>query len=287
MNKAADNKLEELETDLLLEAIFRYYGYDFRGYEPGIVRLRIREAMMASRIPTISRFQDRVLHEPAFLERFVQTFSGPEVAMFSDAGFYRSFRTTVIPLLKTYPFARIWYAGCSTGQGVYSMAIVLREEGIGARCRIYATDLSEQAIRDARRGAYPASLFDAYSANYSQSGGAKSFSDYCKRARNRMLMDPSLKTNIVFSEHNLATDGSFNEFQLIVFREALGSLNHTLRARVDRLIYDSLSRLGILALNAGESLDSMPHEASYRLMDKESGLFQKVHATALPQACHS
>jgi chemotaxis protein methyltransferase CheR len=287
MNKVGNNKLEELETDLLLEAIFRYYGYDFRVYEPGAVRRRIREAMMASRISTISRFQEKVLREPAFLERFLQTFSAPEVAMFSDSGFYRSFRSTVIPLLKTYPFVRIWYAGCSTGQGVYSIAIVLREEGIGARCRIYATDLSERAIQDARRGAYPASLLDAYSANYSQSGGAESFSGYCKRTRNRIVINPSLKTNIVFSEHNLATDGSFNEFQLIVFREGLGGLNHTLRARVDGLIYDSLSRFGILALNAGESLESMPHEASYRLMDKESGLYQKVLASARTQACHN
>jgi len=286
MNKAANSKLEELETDLLLEAIFRYYGYDFRGYEPATVRRRVREVMMASRVSTISRFQEKVLHEPAFLKRFLQAFAATGPEMFSESGFYQSFRTTVIPLLKTYPFVRIWYAGCSTGQGVYSMGIVLREEGLGPRCRIYATDLSEEAIRGARKGSYPASLFDAYSANYSQSGGQRSLSEYCRTARNRMIMDPSLRANVVFSEHNLATDGSFNEFQLIVFRELLGSLNHALRARVDALIYDSLSRLGILALNAGESLEAMPHEASYRLMDGQSGLYQKVLASAVPQACH-
>ncbi len=282
-DRETNTKLEELETELLLEALLRYYGYDFRDYEPGAVRRRIRESMLAGRISTISRFQDRLLHQPAFLERFLRGFSSTGLSMFSEPGFYRAFRMRVVPQLRTYPFIRIWHAGCSTGEGVYSMAILLQEEGLYQRSRIYATDLSEEVVRQARVGSFHSSGVNQYAADYQKSGGTGSLSDYFRKKRNRLLIEPALKRNIVFSEHNLATDGSFNEFQVIVCRNVLGSFNQRLRDRVDSLIYDSLSRFGVLALDPTDSLETMPSEDHYVLLDEENRLYQKHSSSVIPR----
>jgi chemotaxis protein methyltransferase CheR len=281
-DKHVGTKLEELETDLLLEAVLRYYGYDFRDYELSAVRRRIREGMLAGRVATISRFQEKVLHEPAFLERFLRSFARTGLSIFSDPGFYLAFRAKVIPQLRTYPFVRIWHAGCSTGEDVYSLAILLEEEDLYQRTRIYATDLSDEAVRQARRGSFVNSAANEYAANYQKAGGQRSFSDYFTKRGNRLLIEPSLKKNIVFSEHNLATDGSFNEFQVIVCRDVLGNFNQRLRERVDRLIYDSLSRFGVLALGAAESLEALPYQDSYALLDEESRLYQKHGCSVIP-----
>lgn len=277
-----NSKLEDLEIELLLEAVLRCYGYDFRDYEPGAVRRRIREGMLAGRVSTISRFQEKVLHEPAFLERFLRGFSSSSLSMFSDPGFYNSFRAKVVPQLKTYPFVRIWHVGCSTGEEVYSMAILLEEEGIYQRTRIYATDLSEEAVRQARTGAIPLRALDEYADNYLKAGGKRSFSDYFKKKGKRLLVEQSLKKNIVFSEHNLATDGSFNEFQVIVCRDVLSDFNLRLRQRVDTLIYESLSRFGFLILGQSESLQSMPYEDHYSLLDEGTHVYQKNGSTVIP-----
>ena len=282
-NRETNTKLEELETDLLLEALLRYYGYDFLDYEPGLIRRRIRESMLAGRISTISRFQDKLLHQPAFLERFLRGFSSTSLSMFSDPGFYRAFRMRVVPQLRTYPFIRIWHAGCSTGEDVYSMAILLQEEGLYQRSRIYATDLSEEVVRQARIGSFRSSGADQDAADYKRAGGTRSLSDYFKKKGNRLLIEPALKRHIVFSEHNLATDGSFNEFQVIVCRDVLGSFNHRLRERVDSLIYDSLSRFGVLALDPTDSLETMPYEDHYVLLDEESRLYQKHGSNVIPR----
>ena len=275
IDKHIVSKLEQLETDLLLEAVFRYYGYDFRDYEPSAVRRRIREAMLAARVPTISRFQDKVLREPAFLERFLRAFSRTGLSMFCEPGFYHVFRTKVVPLLRTYPFVRIWLAGCSTGEEVYSLAILLHEESMDQRTRIYATDLSEEVVKEAHTGSFRASEMNAFAENYLKAGGKRSMSEYLRKKGRRLLIDPSLKRNIVFSEHNLATDGSFNEFQVIVCRDVLGNFNHKLRERAGRLIYDSLSRFGVLALGAKESPEELPYEDHYALLDGQACLYQK------------
>jgi len=274
-NKDTDTKLEELETDLLLEAVFRRYGYDFRDFEAGVVRQRIREGMLAGRVSTISKFQDKLLHQPALLERFLRGFSSTGLSMFSDPGFYRAFRKKVVPRLRTYPFVRIWHTGCSTGEDVYSMAILLQEEGLYQRTRIYATDLSEEVVRQATTGSFRLSCADQYAAAYKESGGTGSLFEYLKKKGNRLVVDSVLKRNIVFSEHNLAVDGSFNEFQVIICRGVLGSFNQKLKERVGRLIYESLSRFGVLALGTGESLEAMPYEDQYVLMDEESRVYQR------------
>lgn len=274
-DKHTDSKLEEMETELLLEAVFRYYGYDFRDYEPIAVRRRIREGMLAARVSTVSRFQERVLHEPAFLARFLRSFARTGLSMFCDPGFYRTFRTKVVPQLRTYPFVRIWHAGCSTGEEVYSLAILLQEENLNTRTRIYATDLSEEVVTQARIGRFRTSAADEFADNYVKAGGTRSLSGYFKKKGDRLLIEPSLKKNIVFSEHNLATDGSFNEFQVIICRDVLGNFNHRLRTRVGQLIYDSLSRFGVVVLGAKESLDGLPYEDHYARLDGEGCLYQK------------
>ena len=281
--RETNSRLEELETDLLLEALFRYYGYDFRDYEPGAVKRRIRESMLAARISTISRFQEKLLHQPPVLERFLRGFSSTGLSIFSDPGFYRAFRMKVVPQLRTYPFIRIWHAGCSTGEDVYSMAILLHEEGLYQRSRIYATDLSEDVVKQARTGGFRSLAADQYSADYKNAGGARSLSEYFRKKGNRLLIEPALKRNIVFSEHNLATDGSFNEFQVIVCRGILWNFNHRLRQRVDKLIYDSLSRFGVLALGREETLETMPYEDHYALLDEESRLYQKHGTNVSPR----
>ena len=279
--KEKNSKLEDLEIDLLLEAVNRYYGYDFHDYEPGLVKRRILEGMLAGRVSTISRFQEKVLHQPAVMERFLRSFSSSGNHLFSGVEFYRTFRTKVVPNLRTYPFIRIWHVGCSTGEDVYSMAILLHEEGLYQRSRIYATDLSEDVIRQARIGSFDPTLAGQSSADYREAGGSWSLGKYFKEKRNRLVIDSALKKNIVFSQHNPATDGSFNEFQVIVCRDVLSSFNHTLRERVNSLIYESLSRLGVLALGPTESLDSLMYQDHYVLLDEESRLYQKQRSVAV------
>jgi chemotaxis protein methyltransferase CheR len=280
-SEGEENRLESIESDLLLEAVYRYYGYDFRDYEPSAVRRRIREAMLAGRVSTISRFQEKLLHEPAVLSRFLRAFSSTGLTLFSDSAFFREFRSKVIPNLRTYPFIRIWHAGCSTGEDVYSMAILLKEEGLYGRARIYATDLSDIALKQARIGSYPASAIKQTVEDYRGAGGAASLSDHFKKRGNRLVVDPLLKKNIVFSEHNLATDGSFNEFQVIVFRNMLGMFNYRLKERVGKLINESLSRFGILALGRTESFDCMPFGYRYELINEDGGLYQKLGSSEI------
>jgi chemotaxis protein methyltransferase CheR len=276
-----ENKLESLETDLLLEAVYRYYGYDFRNYEPSAVHRRIRETMLACRISTVSRFQEKLLHEPVLMSRFLRAFSSTGLTLFSDPNFFKAFRSNVVPKLRTYAFIRVWHAGCSTGEDVYSMAILLKEEGLYARSRIYATDLSEIALKQARVGSYRASAIEQCARDYQDAGGAVSLSDYFKKRGNRLVIDPLLRKNIVFSEHNLATDGSLNEFQVIVCRNMLGMFNHTLRERVGNLINESLGRFGILALGRTQSFDWMPLGFRYELINEDGGLYQKLGSTGI------
>ena len=280
-SESVESKLDSIETDLLLEAVYRYYGYDFRDYEPSAVRQRIREAMLAGRVSTISRFQEKLLHEPAVLRRFLRAFSITGLTLFSDPNFFTEFRSKVVPKLRTYPFIRIWHAGCSTGEDVYSMAILLKEEGLYARSRIYATDLSEIALKQARTGSYPSPAVDQSVADYRGAGGAGSLSDYFKKRGNRLVVDPLLRKNIVFSEHNLSTDGSFNEFQVIVCRNMLGMFNYRLRERVGKLINESLSRFGILALGRAESFDWMPFGCRYEPINEDGGLYQKLGSSEI------
>ncbi len=268
--------LEDVEIELLLEGLYRAYGFDFREYSRASLKRRILELMSAEKLGTVSAFQDRVLHDAACLERLLLGLSVHATAMFRDPSFYSTFRRQVVPLLRTYPTVQIWIAGCSTGEEVYSLAILLKEERLYERSRIYATDISRAVLRKARDGIFPLSAMREYTSNYQQAGGTHEFSDYYTAQYDSVIFSSALKSNMVFSEHNLATDGSFNEFQVILCRNVMIYFNKDLQARVHNLLYDSLSMFGVFGLGNKESLKFTPRTAFYQPLNDKDKLFRKV-----------
>ncbi|WP_096595314.1 CheR family methyltransferase [Calothrix sp. NIES-2098] len=268
--------LEDLEIQLLLEGIYRYYGLDFRNYALASLKRRIWTTIKSENLTTISGLQEKVLHDRECMERFLLNLSVHVTAMFRDASFYLAFRKKVVPLLKTYPFIRIWHAGCSTGEEVYSMAILLQEEGLYHRSRLYATDMNEMVLRKARDGIFPLELMQQYTQNYLQSGGKTYFSEYYTAAYDGAIFRASLKENIVFSPHNLVTDSSFNEFHVILCRNVLIYFDKSLQARVHHLLYESLVRFGILGLGRQESLRFTPYEKQYEVLDDREKLYRRI-----------
>jgi len=197
-------------------------------------------------------------------------------SMFRDPSFYSTFRKQVVPLLRTYPTVQIWVAGCSTGEEVYSLAILLEEERLYNRCRIYATDISQAVLRKARDGIFPLSAMREYTNNYHQAGGVHEFSDYYTAQYDSVIFSSALKSNVVFSEHNLATDGSFNEFQVILCRNVMIYFNKDLQARVHNLLYDSLSMFGVFGIGNKESLKFTPRAEFYQHLNDRDKLYRKV-----------
>lgn len=268
--------VEALEIDLLLTAIERRYGYDFRNYSGASLRRRIHRAVEREGVRAISDLQSRILHDPYCMHRFVTSVAVCATSMFRDAGFYLAMRRTVIPLLRTYPFIRIWHAGCATGEEVYSMAILLEEEGIYDRCRLYATDLSDDLLDRAQAAIYPLDKIRNYTTNYHRAGGTGEFSAYYTADHKNAILRPSLKRNIVFSQHNLASDGSFNEFNVILCRNVMIYFDAELRSRVHELLYASLGTFGVLGVGMKESLLATPHEDRYQALDASVRLYQRM-----------
>jgi chemotaxis protein methyltransferase CheR len=268
--------LEDIEIDLLLEGLYRAHGFDFRDYSRASIKRRILELMRAEKRDTISAFQDKVLHDAACLERFLLGLSVHATAMFRDPSFYLTFRKRVVPLLRTYPTVQIWVAGCSTGEEVYSLAILLEEERLYQKCRIYATDISKAVLRKAREGIFPLAAMREYTANYHQAGGTHEFSDYYTAHYDNVILSAALRNNVIFSEHNLATDGSFNEFQVIMCRNVMIYFNKDLQARVHNLLYESLSMFGVFGLGNKESLKFTPREEYYEHLNDNDKLYRKV-----------
>src|SRR5207248_398479 len=207
------------------------------------------------------------------MERFLLRVSVNVTTMFRDPGFYRAFRERVVPELRAYPFLRVWHVGCSTGEEVYSMAILLHEEGLYPRCRIYATDMNEAVLAKAKAAIYPLALVQEYTGNYLSAGGTRSFSEYYAGRYNHVIFQRSLAERVVFAQHNLVTDSSFNEFEVIVCRNVLIYFNNTLAARVHRLLYQSLAPTGFLALGSKESIKFTPHESCYEEFEVHQKIF--------------
>lgn len=269
-------ELEDIEIQLLLEGIYLYYGFDFRNYAMASLRRRIWNMVRAERLTTISGLLERLLHEPECMERFLLGLTVNVTAMFRDPDFYLAFRAKAVPLLKTYPFIRIWHAGCSTGEEVYSMAILLYEEGLYSRCRIYATDMNELVLRQAKAGVFPLGLMQKYTQLYLNSGGTHSFSEYYTAAYDNAILRSFLREKIVFSVHNLVTDASFNEFNVIICRNVLIYFNQELQDQVHKLIYGSLTLFGILGLGRGESLFKTPCEQHYETLNEREKLYRRI-----------
>jgi len=268
--------LEGIEVHLLTEGIYQHYGFDFRDYSLPSLRRRLWKRVYAEGLTTISALQDRVLHDSSCMERLLLDLSINTTAMFRDPSFYLSFRQKVVPLLRTYPFVRIWHAGCSTGEEVYSMAILLREEGLYDRTRIYATDINEVVLQRAKAGIFPLERMQEYTDNYIRAGGKKSFSEYYTAKYGGALFDQSLTKNVVFSQHNLVTDHSFSEFNVILCRNVLIYFDKTLQSKVHSLFYDSLATFGVLVLGSKETLRFMAHEDAYQQIAPPEKIFRKV-----------
>ncbi len=271
-----DSELERLEIELLLEGIYRHYGFDFRSYAYASLRRRLWKRIEAENLRSISELQARVLHDAEAMERLLLDLSVNVTAMFRDPGFYRVFRETVVPTLRTYPFIRVWCAGCSTGEEVYSTAILLEEEGLLERTRIYATDINDLVLRQARAGIFPLNRMQEYTENYIKAGGTRSFSEYYTAKYDGALFSPALTRNVVFAQHNLVTDRSFSEFHVIFCRNVLIYFDRKLQDDVHALFYESLVMFGTLGLGSKESLRLSKYEPCYERLDSREKLYRKI-----------
>jgi chemotaxis protein methyltransferase CheR len=272
----AGTELEEIEVQLLLEGIRLCYGYDFREYAPGPLRRGLATAMARERAPTVSAYQDRVLHDAASMQRFLGAVGVNVTAMYRDPETMRCIRDDVVPMLKTYPSCRVWVAGCSTGEEVYALAILLDEAGVLSRCGIYATDLNEDMLAIARFGTYPIDRVRRYDDAYSAAGGTGSLSDHYSIVGRTARFNLNLQRSITWARHSLVSDGSFNDFHLIACTNVLIYFRESLQARAHRLIYDSLIRGGFLALGKRESLVSCPDRDHYEQVSDGVNVFRKT-----------
>lgn len=270
------SELERLEIELLLEAVHRRYAFDFRDYAPASVRRRLWRRAQAEGVRTLSALQDRLLHDPAVMERLLLDLSVTTTSMFRDPSFWLAFRQKVVPVLRTYPFVRIWTAGCSTGEESHSMAIVLAEEGLLERSRIYATDLNAAVLDRGRAAMYPLGRMREATTNYLRAGGTRAFSDYYIAGYDHARVCRPLADHIVWARHNLVSDASFNEFHVILCRNVLIYFGKPLQDRVHALLHESLAPLGFLALGSRESLRFTAREAQYAPVVETERIHRRV-----------
>ncbi|MDO8645405.1 MAG: protein-glutamate O-methyltransferase CheR [Candidatus Planktophila sp.] len=269
-------EIEDIEVLLLTEAVYQRWGYDFRDYAPTSLKRRIRRCDELEKLLSISSLQEKILRDSDCMQRFLDQVSVNVTSMFRDPGLYRAFRATVVPLLKEQPSLRIWHAGCASGEEVYSIAILLHEEDLLGRTRIYATDLDQAVLERAKEGIYGLGLMKGYTENYQAAGGKAAFSEYYHAGHGHVVMRKDLSKNIVWARHNLVTDASFNEFNLILCRNVLIYFNARLQERAHRLFYQSLAEGGVLVLGRQETMRLTPHESHYRTLDGREKIFQRM-----------
>jgi len=267
--------VEKIELDLFLDAIYQRYGYDFRQYTQASVRRRVRHILEKSGCTRISEMIPRLLYDEAFSQSVISDFSIAVTEMFRDPEFYSSIRKLVAPYLRTYPFIKVWHAGCATGEEVYSLAIVLQEEGLYDRATIFATDFNEVVLEKAKEGIYPLKDMQQYTLNYQKAGGTRSFADYYHAQYESAIMNQSLKRNITFASHNLATDGVFSEMHLIFCRNVLIYFDRPLQNRVLALFADSLEYGGFLCLGSKESIQFWDGADHFKAVDERNRIYQK------------
>ncbi|OPH59388.1 chemotaxis protein CheR [Paenibacillus ferrarius] len=270
-----NDELQNVEINLLLEGMYQMYGFDFRHYVRSSLRRRILNRMRAEKLPTITAVLEKILHEPGFVDLLLNDMSIRVTEMFRDPSFFRAFRTYVVPELRKYPEIRIWHAGCATGEEVYSMAILMQEEGLAEKTRIYATDMNEKAIESAQKGAFPLKQMQAFTKNYLDSGGEKAFSEYYKTDHQYAYFQPLMKENLIFAQHNLVTDGSFNEFHVILCRNVMIYFDNKLQKQVHSLFYDSLTSGGFLGLGNKESILFIPEGVNYDEFASQERIYRK------------
>jgi chemotaxis protein methyltransferase CheR len=267
----------KIEVDLLLEGIYRMYGHDFRNYAYDSICRRIMYSVKQMGLRTITAMLELVLHEPDAMDKLLHNLTVNVTEMFRTPSLFLAFRTKVVPYLHTYPSIRIWHAGCATGEEVLSMAILLKEEGLYEKSRIYATDIHQQSLARAQSGKVAIAQMQQYTQNYIESGGKGSFSDYYKvDTENVVSFDDSLIKHIIFARHNLVTDQSFNDFHVIFCRNVLIYFNKSLQNHVHKLFYESLSPFGVLVLGERESIRLSGYQQYYEPLDESEKLYRKT-----------
>ena len=266
----------EIELKLLMEAIYLKYSYDFRDYTLASQKRRVLHAMRELGCATISALQERVVHQPKAFSELLQYLTIPVTEMFRDPGYYAALREHVVPVLRTYPSLKIWVAGCSTGEEVFSLAILLKEEGLLERSIIYATDINSQSLEKARKCMFPLENMRAYTQNYQLAGGKRAFSDYYTAAYNAALFDRSLCENVTFADHSLATDTVFAETQLISCRNVMIYFKKKLQERALGLFHESLCHRGFLGLGSKESIDFSSYARHFEPVVKRERIFRKL-----------
>lgn len=275
MGKVYEMYRKKLEVRLLLEAVYTLSGYDFRKYNQQSILRRIEHRMRLNNFSSISQLTEAIIYDKEVLKVLLNDFSINVTEMFRDPSFFRAFREEIIPQLKQLDKIRIWHAGCATGEEVYSMAILLQEEGLLDRTMMYATDMNEDVLKKAEQGAFPLHKMQAYTKNYILAGGTDSFSHYYKTDDSFATFQPYLSENIMFAQHNLATDKSFQEFDIIICRNVLIYFTPELQHEVHHLFYDSLARNGYLGLGDKETLQFTPLVSKYRTVNATERIYQK------------
>jgi chemotaxis protein methyltransferase CheR len=266
----------DIELRMLIEAVYLQYNYDFRDYTGASQKRRVLHALREMGCDSISALQARVMHDPAAFSQLLQYLTIPVTEMFRDPAFFAALRENVVPFLKTYPSLKIWVAGCSTGQEVYSMAIMLREEGLLDRSILYATDINPESLETAKRGVFPLEQMQLYTENYQAAGGKRAFSDYYTAAYGGALFDKSLVDNVTFADHSLSTDSVFSETQLISCRNVMIYFNKRLQDRVFGLFHESLCHRGFLALGSKESIDFSAYAGQFEPLVKRERIYRKM-----------
>ena len=265
----------DIELPLLIEAIYRKYHYDFRLYARASLRRRLTVALTHFGCQTLSQLQDKVLRDPGMFPKLLDFLTVPVTEMFRDPTYFRSLREQVVPLLRTYPSLKIWVAGCSTGEEVYSIAILLREEGLLERTLIYATDINPHSLQKAQAGIYDLRRMAGFTENHRKSGARRSLSDYYTAAYSGVMLDKSLRQHIVFSDHSLATDSVFAEVQLVSCRNVLIYFDRVLQDRAVGLFRDALCRKGFLGIGSKESLRFSAHADDFDELVREDRIYRK------------
>jgi len=268
-------KIEDIELRLLLEALREHYHYDFRGYSPASIKRRLRQARVRFACDSFSQLQDRVLHDTAVLPELLGYLTVQVSELFRDPAYFRTLRETVVPHLKTYPSLKVWVAGCSAGEELYSLVILFREEGLEDRTLFYGTDINPDALRRAEAGVYELDRLQLFTENHRRSGGKSSLSEYYTAAYGAAAFDKSLRKRVVFSDHSLVTDEVFAEVQLVSCRNVLIYFDRDLQNRVIGLFKDSLSRRGFLGLGSKESLRFTTYADEFSEFSRNERIYQK------------
>jgi len=266
----------ELELKLFLEALYLRYDYDFRHYSHASLKRRITAAMTRLECRSVTQLQERVIHDAACFPVLLDFLTVQVSDMFRDPSYFRGLREKVVPLLRTYPSLKIWVAGCSAGEEAYSLAILLREEGLLNRSLIYATDINAAALKRAESGVFDIERLPQFTQNHRESGASSSLSDYYTAAYGGALFDPSLRERIVFSDHSLATDAVFAEVQLVSCRNVLIYFDRTLQDRALSLFHEALSHKGFLGIGAKESVRFSSHAAKFQELVATDRIYRKV-----------